>query len=410
MTPQSAENVKATVSKDRATVHLNDLENAHVSAISRKIQHKATEMTDSTTSEPSKTCQGRTQETKGNCIINDSTTQESEDNNDENNDGKDQAATLTQNIYKIVGTEANFQSLQAICPELGPLIRFLDTGEIPTDPKMQRRINFERETHFLDDQKVLWKYKSCTNSRTITSHDIREFRVIPTSLRQDVLELLHNTTHYGIGRMIATLDRCGYQWSGMYKEIKKFVLSCKNCATGKRGLYRHKSLLRPIPTRCMETLHIDIVGPLAISNEGSKYLLTVIDSFSAYIWLFPIKEQTSEIIAEKLLQVFSQVGLPDRLISDLGSPLISETMKVLWKLLHVKHITTAAFNQKANGKLERRHRVISDTLRTLLQTTEIGQWQQHIVLIEWAMRAGSTPTNPFSPSEILHGFPSRTVT
>ena len=135
----------------------------------------------------------------------------------------------------------------------------------------------------------------------------------------------------------------------------------------------------------METIHIDVVGPLSESDQGSRFILSVTDSFSGYIWLFPIKEQTSEIIADKLLHVFSQVGLPDRLISDLGTPLISQTMKHMWQMLNVKHVTTAAFNQKANARIERKHRVISDTLRALLQIMEIGQWEKQLVLVEWAL-------------------------
>ena len=315
-----------------------------------------------------------------------------------------EAEFLTTTIFQIVGTDSNFQKLQEQCEEIGPLIRYLQTGEIATDPKIARRIQFDKESHFLDEQGVLCKFKINSNPRTRELTEVKEFKVIPVILRRDVLELLHGLTHYGIGRMLTTLDCCGYQWSGMYRDIRKFVLSCEDCRCSKRGLFRNKIKLKPlpIPSRCMETIHIDVVGPLSESEQGSKFLLTVVDSFSGYIWIYPIKEQNSEVIAEKLLHVFSQVGLPDRLISDLGTPLISQTMQLLWKMLNVKHVTTAAFNQKANSKIERKHRVISDTLRALLQSTEVGKWEKQIVLIEWALRTGATPVSPFSPSEILH--------
>ena len=138
-----------------------------------------------------------------------------------------------------------------------------------------------------------------------------------------------------------------------------------------------------------------------------KYILTVADSYSGYVWFFPIKEQNSEVIAEKMLQVFSQAGIPDKIVSDLGTPLVSKTMEAVWGMMGVKHITTAPYNQKANAKIERRHRMVGDNLRTLLQGKDERTWDKNIVLVEWAVRSSVSPQSPISPSELMHGFPSR---
>ena len=129
---------------------------------------------------------------------------------------------------------------------------------------------FDKETHFLDEQGILCRFKYNTNARTKRFQDVKEFKIIPVVLRNEILEILHGFTHYGIGRMMATLDSCGYQWSGMYRDVRKFVLSCKECVAGKRGIYRNKSKLKPlpIPTRCMETIHIDVVGRCRKVSRG----------------------------------------------------------------------------------------------------------------------------------------------
>src|SRR5207245_939589 len=209
-------------------------------------------------------------------------------------------------VYQITGGAENFQMIQRECDELKPMIEFLLTGELCESKKVARRVMVEQEYHFLDEDGILCRYKTNTNKKTRSVQESLEFRVIPASLREDVLELAHSFTHYGIERMMKILESSGYKWNGVYRDVRNFVLKCRGCATSKRGLFKNKARLGPleIPTRCMETLHFDVVGPLAESEDGEKYLLTVIDSYSAYVWLFPLKEQTSEKIAEKLLHVF----------------------------------------------------------------------------------------------------------
>jgi len=49
-------------------------------------------------------------------------------------------------------------------------------------------------------------------------------------------------------------------------------------------------------------IHVDIWGPYLISSiHGHKYFLTIIDDYSRYTWIFPLK-QKSEVV--KVLENF----------------------------------------------------------------------------------------------------------
>src|SRR5207244_4670273 len=102
-----------------------------------------------------------------------------------------------------------------------------------------------KEFHFLEEKGILCRYKN-EGTRRNGTNEVQEFRVIPISLRTEVLELLHGFTHFGIGRMVKTLESSGYKWNGMYRDVRSYVLSCRACATCKRGLYRHKAELKPL--------------------------------------------------------------------------------------------------------------------------------------------------------------------
>ena len=54
-------------------------------------------------------------------------------------------------------------------------------------------------------------------------------------------------------------------------------------------------------------------------NRGVKYLLTVIDVFSKYGWMIPLKEKTGRSVANALRTIFNQsLRKPQKLWVDKG--------------------------------------------------------------------------------------------
>jgi len=49
-------------------------------------------------------------------------------------------------------------------------------------------------------------------------------------------------------------------------------------------------------------IHVDVWGPYSLSSiHGQKYFLTIVDDYSRYTWVFPLK-QKSEVV--KILENF----------------------------------------------------------------------------------------------------------
>ena len=55
------------------------------------------------------------------------------------------------------------------------------------------------------------------------------------------------------------------------------------------------------------------MGTLAKFNKGYKYLLTVIDIFSKYGWIVPLKNKTGKSVAKAFTTIFQQGLIPTRL-------------------------------------------------------------------------------------------------
>ena len=52
-------------------------------------------------------------------------------------------------------------------------------------------------------------------------------------------------------------------------------------------------------------------------NDGYKYILLVIDTFSKYVWLRPLKIKTGEAVAEAFIDIFETTGrIPAKLMTD----------------------------------------------------------------------------------------------
>lgn len=110
--------------------------------------------------------------------------------------------------------------------------------------------------------------------------------------------------------------------------MKKYTLNCRACLQGKSHTGKRSGLcqLKPKPIEKMDTWHIDHAGPLVRSN-GMTQILVIIDSFTKYVKLCPIKKRTSEDSIAALKDVFNELGTPKKIIADRGLAFQAATFK-----------------------------------------------------------------------------------
>lgn len=81
--------------------------------------------------------------------------------------------------------------------------------------------------------------------------------------------------------------------------------------------------------------------PYAKENAGFKYLLTVIDAFSKFAWVEPIKKKTSQIIVGALTKIFNESKrIPRNLQTDMGTEFYNKDFKHLMKQKNINHYST----------------------------------------------------------------------
>jgi hypothetical protein len=109
----------------------------------------------------------------------------------------------------------------------------------------------------------------------------------------------------------------------------------------------HKSARKRYNTRPYKTGGIDQhwqadlveMIPYANVNNGFKYLLTIIDLFSRYAWVVPLKDKTGKEVTSAFQRVFALGRKPQRLQTDDGREFDNRQVQHLLNLENIRYFT-----------------------------------------------------------------------
>ena len=115
------------------------------------------------------------------------------------------------------------------------------------------------------------------------------------------------------------------------------------------------------------------------------------------------KDRIVDIVIKEIIPV---CGVPEALLSDRGTNLLSYLMKDICQLLGIKKLDTTAYHPQCDGLTERFNR----TLKTMLRkhADQHGtQWDQYLHGVLWAYRNTPHESTGEKPSFLLYGCDCR---
>ena len=213
--------------------------------------------------------------------------------------------------------------------------------------------------------------------------------------RTSLVAEAHAQGHFGEKAMQHYLDRRGFWWPDMRKDLANVVKMCPSCrkyTVVKTGYHPARSVEAFLPG---DHLQIDLAS-FPVSTEGHHFCLVCVDVFTGFLVLRALKQKTAESVARALWDIFTIIGVPRVLQSDNGTEFKNEILAALTRLEGVEHRFIAAYNPRADGKVERSVKTVKDTVNKLMQGATC-YWHLHIPFVQYAYNnkvqslTGSTP-------------------
>lgn len=230
--------------------------------------------------------------------------------------------------------------------------------------------------------------------------------VVPKSVRWQIVRMNHDDAgHLGFDKTYEKISHV-YWFQKMRRFIKKYCQSCLNCAHSKTPAGPKEGFLHPIPkvNKPFDTLHTDHCGPFPQSRKKNCHLLCIIDAFTKFIYIKPVKNLKSSTTIQVFNEYFALFGVPRRLISDRGTSFTSKEFEDYLNERGVKHILNAVAMPRANGQIERYNRTIVDALTAANHDKPENQWDLALPQIQWSLNNTFNKTTGRTPAEVLFGL------
>lgn len=232
-------------------------------------------------------------------------------------------------------------------------------------------------------------YKNCRVKTGASWEDNGWKLYVPLKFRQRVLFESHdspNSSHLGVCKTVhRILEK--YYWPRMIRDVREYVKTCEQCQLSKHPNYSTRVPMgnQKVVEGPWDSISIDFLGPFPRSRKGNTYIFVVVDNFSKWCMLKPLRKADTKSVVEYLVrEVFLVYGVPTKIICDNGPQFTSkEFHKMLDQYKITPHFNPVYHPQ--HNPAERPNRVILSRIRAYTNGDQTN-WDLHIPQIAWALR------------------------
>ena len=229
--------------------------------------------------------------------------------------------------------------------------------------------------------------------------------VLPPTLVDLVFHFFHVTPiggHLGVFKTRAKI-REYFVWSGMDTDIRVRVKACIECAVAKPAQRTNIGYLSSeVPRAPLDHLVIDYVGKFPRSRDGNQYVLVVVDAFTKFVLLTPVREATSRTTIDALKRIFAVVGFLRTLVSDNASYFVSKNFRSFCIDLGIKHVTTSPYHPQASVA-ERFNKNLKSAL-IAYHSTDHRSWDQNLLWLSFAFNCTRHEAHSQTPVSLVFAF------
>ena len=186
--------------------------------------------------------------------------------------------------------------------------------------------------------------------------------IVPKLLREEILSRIHSS-HLGIESCLRKARDVVF-WPGMNSQIKDVVSNCHVCAEFQSRNPKQPLQSHEIPERPWSTVAADLF------TLHDKSYIALVDYFSDFIEVAELPDTTSSSVIQFLKEQFSHHGIPDCLVTDNGSQIVSQEFMQFATDWEFKHVTSSPRYPRSNGKAESAVNIVKSLFKKLLKMAE----------------------------------------
>ena len=251
----------------------------------------------------------------------------------------------------------------------------------------------------------------------IRARDIDKEYVIPEE-KYKVIAQCHNTKvgHFRVQQTVEKVRKHlsnnpkaavkNDEWSNveLRQDVTTFVNQCPCCQQMnilRTGIHTHGYTTSTWGV--MDNIAMDVLMGLPESDQGNKNLMVIIDTFSRYIELYPMRELTAKNAVRALNQWMCRYGRPRNILTDNASQFQAEYEATL-RVLGIRNEKIHPYSHEENAIVERANREIIRHLRNILYETKIHkEWEEHVPDIQRIKNSTPVSSTGVAPGELVFG-------
>ena len=139
-------------------------------------------------------------------------------------------------------------------------------------------------------------------------------------------------------------------------------------------------------------------------QRGFRYVLSVIDACTRYMWLIALKNKTAESVANALFEeIISKVSTPSAILTDQGGEFQGDVARHLCRRLDIDRLRTSSYHPQTNSKAERTHFSVHNLIVKLAEG-KYGRWPELLNSVARSYNMTKHSATNYTPHELFYSF------
>ena len=231
--------------------------------------------------------------------------------------------------------------------------------------------------------------------------------VVPKQLQHKVLEAIHSQHHFGVKGTLKSLQN-SYFWKNMAQDTRIFCRGCLVCQRAKPANVGKEPVQEMTISNGSPGHAVGIdIGTLPWAEGGYRYFLLMVDLFSRYIEIQPLRNQEAESLVSAFEQgwIYRGHGVPVKILSDQGSSIDGRKFREFCRLLGVEKKRTTPYHPETDGMAERNIGMVKQVIRCLQldRRLEKYSWPSLLTEVSFHCNGMTNATSNTSPLMLTRG-------